>query len=217
MALSLLSLSILDRAREICAAIASLPEDEQIDVLNAIKTNLTAVSPMRGEPVDCVIWVPAEKVQANSYNPNTVLPPEFKLLKHSIEKNGFSMPVVTWPTNGHYEIVDGFHRGKVGSKDKAIRKRLRGYLPITFLNPERYSEPDRMAATIEFNRARGKHQVQAMSDIVVELKRRGWSDAKIGKELGMDSDEVLRLAQVSGLAEMFKDREFSEAWEVVYE
>jgi ParB-like chromosome segregation protein Spo0J len=74
-----------------------------------------------------------------------------------------------------------------------------------------------MAATIRHNRARGAHKVDSMSEIVVELKRRNWSDEKIGKELGMDADEVLRLTQISGLAEMFKDRDFSEAWEIEHE
>ena len=87
-------------------------------------------------------------------------------------------------------------------------------MPITIINDERHDKADRIASTIRHNRARGKHRVEAMSDIVLELKRRNWSDKKIGKELGMDPDEVLRLTQITGLAEMFADKEFSEAWEV---
>ncbi|MGX2008659.1 hypothetical protein ACWIVX_02155, partial [Enterobacter asburiae] len=39
-------------------------------------------------------------------------------------------------------------------------------------------------------------------------------DAKISQELGMDADEVLRLKQINGLAELFGDRQFSQAWTV---
>jgi ParB-like chromosome segregation protein Spo0J len=109
--------------------------------------------------------------------------------------------------------VDGFHRHRVGKECKAVSKRVHGFLPLVVINESRADKGDRMAATIRHNRARGKHQVGRMSEIVVELKRRNWSDEKIARELGMDPDEVLRLTQITGLAEMFKDREFSEAWE----
>ena len=89
------------------------------------------------------------------------------------------------------------------------------YLPIVIVNQDRTDRNDRIASTIRHNRARGKHEIAAMSDIVIELKRRNWSDVKIGRELGMEPDEVLRLSQISGLAEMFADKEFSEAWEAV--
>jgi ParB-like chromosome segregation protein Spo0J len=112
-----------------------------------------------------------------------------------------------------YEVVDGFHRHRVGKECKEVQARVRGYLPLVVINGDREDKGDRIAATIRHNRARGKHKVDAMSDIVIELKRRNWSDEKIGRELGMDPDEVLRLTQIAGLAEMFADREFSEAWE----
>ena len=110
-------------------------------------------------------------------------------------------------------MVDGYHRNRVGREVPKIRARIRGYLPITVVNSIRTDRSDRIAATIRHNRARGKHRIDAMSDIVVELKRRNWSDEKIGRELGMDPDEVLRLTQITGLAEMFADRSFSQAWE----
>lgn len=158
-------------------------------------------------PVSHVRWVPAEEVYANDYNPNKVAPPEMKLLEVSIQTDGFTQPIVTWKTEEGYEVVDGFHRHLVGKK--------LGYshLPIVVLNTENTSREERIAATIRHNRARGKHQIKAMSDIVVELSRRNWSDKRIGKELGMDADEVLRLKQITGLAELFQDEEFSEAWE----
>jgi ParB-like chromosome segregation protein Spo0J len=214
MTFSLLSVGIIERAAALSAEIASLPEEEAIEVINAIKTSLHAVSPFRDEPVDCVLWVKAEDVVANDYNPNKVAPPEMRLLETSIKQDGYTQPVVTWLEGERREVVDGFHRNQVGRKSKAVRRRTRGYLPVTTINAERAQRGNRMAATIRHNRARGKHQVQKMSEIVVELKRRNWSDERIRRELGMDADEVLRLAQVSGLAEMFKDREFSEAWEV---
>jgi ParB-like chromosome segregation protein Spo0J len=158
-------------------------------------------------PVSAVQWVKTELVYANDYNPNAVAPPEMKLLQISIEADGFTQPIVTFQTEKGYEVVDGFHRHLVGKKMGLT------HLPVVVINHDREDKGDRIAATIRHNRARGKHKVDAMSDIVVELKRRNWSDEKVGRELGMDPDEVLRLSQISGLAEMFADREFSEAWE----
>ena len=164
-------------------------------------------------PVYNVIAVPVEKIQANSYNPNAVAPPEMKLLQLSIEEDGYTQPIVAYGTNGYYEVVDGFHRNRIGKECKEIKERIHGYLPITIINHNREDKSDRIASTIRHNRARGKHQVTAMSDIVLELSRRNWSEQKIAKELGMEPDEVLRLKQITGLAELFADQEFSEAWE----
>lgn len=160
-------------------------------------------------PVSHVKWVPAEKVVANDYNPNVVAPPEMKLLRLSIESDGYTQPIVVWEReDGIYEVVDGFHRHIVG-------KEL-GYthLPVVVVNNERTDRNDRIASTIRHNRARGKHQVVGMSEIVQELSRRNWSNEKIARELGMEPDEVLRLKQIGGLAEMFADEEFSEAWDI---
>lgn len=199
---------------QLCAAIAALPEGERVDALNRAKLALHEISPFRAEPVDCVLWVKAETVEANDYNPNAVAPPEMRLLEHSIKEDGYTQPIVTWGNDDHREVIDGFHRNRVGKESKVVRARVRGYLPVVTINQGREERNDRIAATIRHNRARGKHKVSAMSDIVIELKKRNWSDERIGKELGMDADEVLRLAQISGLAEMFADRDFSEAWEI---
>lgn len=212
--LGLFSAALLDKADALCAEIAGLPDDERVDVLNAVRQRLHAVSPFRAEPVDCVLWVRSENITANDYNPNQVAPPEMKLLEISIGEDGYTQPIVTWQVDGHREVVDGFHRNRVGKECKRVRERIRGYLPVTTINDDRLDRGDRIAATIRHNRARGKHQVQGMSEIVVELKRRNWSDERIARELGMDADEVLRLSQISGLAEMFMDHAFSEAWEV---
>lgn len=214
MAATLEGYSILERIRAVVAEIGQLPTAEQVEVINEIKLALHQVSPMAAEPVDCVLWVPAEQVEANDYNPNQVAPPEMRLLELSISEDGYTQPIVTWQVNGHREVVDGFHRNRVGKECKTVRQRVHGYLPVTTINEARADKGDRIAATIRHNRARGKHQVQGMSDIVLDLKRRNWSDEKICKQLGMDPDEVLRLAQIQGLAEMFADQEFSEAWEI---
>lgn len=187
--------------------------DARVQVINTIKRALHVAGPMRSEPVDCVLWVRADTVRANDYNPNAVAPPEMRLLERSVTADGYTQPIVTYAVEGIHEVVDGFHRHRVGRECPEVRARLYGYLPVVAINTDRTDRADRIASTIRHNRARGKHKVEAMSDIVVELKRRNWSDEKIGRELGMDADEVLRLTQITGLAEMFKDRDFSQAWE----
>lgn len=190
------------------------PLNEQVEILNEIKTILHRTSPFKNEPVDCVLWVKVDAVIANDYNPNTVAPPEMKLLATSISEDGYTQPIVSWKNEKNFEVVDGFHRNRVGREIKEVSERIKGYLPLVVVNEGRLDRGDRIASTIRHNRARGKHGIGAMSDIVLELKRRNWSDKKISDKLGMDKDEVLRLTQITGLAEMFKDREFSQAWEV---
>jgi ParB-like chromosome segregation protein Spo0J len=195
------------------SSIAEMPLSERVHALNALKRAMHEVSPFAAEPVDCVEWVLAELVEANDYNPNSVAPPEMELLRLSIEEDGYTQPIVTMPEGAAREVIDGFHRHRVGKECDGIRARVHGYLPVVTINADRSDKSDRMASTIRHNRARGEHKVEAMSDIVVELKRRFWSDEKIAKELGMEPDEVLRLQQVTGLSGLFSDREFSEAWE----
>ena len=188
--------------------------EERAQAINEIKRMLKEVSPFSAEPVECVQWVKSDLVIANDYNPNSVAPPEMQLLHTSIQEDGYTQPIVVWQHDGIYEVVDGFHRNRVGKEYADIAERIHGYLPVVVINGDRQDKGDRIASTIRHNRARGKHRVEAMSDIVIELKRRNWSDAKIARELGMDADEVLRLTQITGLAEMFADKEFSQAWEV---
>jgi len=170
-------------------------------------------SPMKGEPVDLVLWVKNDSVHANDYNPNSVAPPEMELLRVSIMADGYTQPIVTTPSEAGNEVIDGFHRNRVGKECKDVLDRVFGYLPIVRIKDSQTDLTDRMASTIRHNRARGKHKVEAMTEIVVELKRRNWSDDKIAKNLGMDADEVLRLTQISGIAEMFAEQEFSQSWE----
>jgi len=196
------------------ARLADLALPARVEAINAIKRELHAVSPFANEPVDCVVWVPADAVGANDYNPNSVAPPEMELLRHSIGEDGYTQPIVACGNDDGYEVIDGFHRNRVGKECESVRERVHGYLPVTIINEGREGRSDRIASTIRHNRARGKHKVDAMSDIVIELKRRNWSDAKVGKELGMDQDEVLRLSQISGLSELFADEDFSKAWDI---
>lgn len=159
------------------------------------------------QPIAKVYWIPIGLIEANDYNPNTVAPPEMKLLRLSIEEDGYTQPIVVWlRKDGIFEVVDGFHRYLIG------RQKGLPHLPAVVINRHENERSNRIASTIRHNRARGKHQVLEMSQIVLELKRRNWSDAKISKNLGMDADEVLRLSQIGGLAEAYKDREFSTAW-----
>jgi ParB-like chromosome segregation protein Spo0J len=188
-------------------------EKEMIDNLNGIREELHKISPFKNEPVDFVKWVPCEAVQANDYNPNSVAPPEMQLLEISIINDGYTQPIVTWPLDDKIEVIDGFHRNRVGKESKEVNARIKGYLPTVIIKKEREGKNDRIASTIRHNRARGKHAVSAMSDIVIELKKRNWSESRIGKELGMDEDEILRLCQISGLAEAFENDDFSQAWE----
>lgn len=201
-------------AAQLCAALAALPEDDRIDALNRVRAALHEVSPMRAEPVDLVLWVRTEQVRGNNYNPNAVSPPEMRLLAHSVLANGYTMPIVTHEVeDGVTEVVDGFHRHRVGKEIPEVRERCRGRLPVTRIRADRTDVGARIAATIEHNRARGEHQVDRMSEIVRLLYQQGWSEQRIMKELGMEADEVLRLKQMTGLADLFASREFSEAWE----
>ncbi|AYV94734.1 IbrB-like domain-containing protein [Fusobacterium necrophorum] len=167
---------------------------------------------MYQSPVYNIKKVPIEKVQANSYNPNSVAPPEMKLLYQSIKNDGYTMPIVCYYLKDidKYEIVDGFHRYTIMKKHKDIYERENGCLPVVVIDKD---ISNRMASTIRHNRARGSHSIELMTNIVSELVESGMSDAWILKNIGMDADELLRLKQLSGLASLFKDREFSKSEE----
>lgn len=159
-------------------------------------------------PVYNVKAVPIEKIQANSYNPNAVAPPEMKLLYQSIKEDGYTMPIVCYYLEDidKYEIVDGYHRYTVMLRHKDIYKRENGMMPVVVIEKE---ISNRMASTIRHNRARGSHSIDLMQNIVAELVNSGMSDAWIMKNIGMDADELLRLKQLTGLQELFRNKEFS--------
>lgn len=195
--------------------IAEMPIEEKVDCINSIREVIHKESPFKNEPVDFVKWELNSNVVANDYNPNKVAPPEMELLEVSILNDGYTQPIVTWanPEKGKTEVIDGFHRNRVGKESKVVSNRVMGFLPVVDIRKEQSGKNDRIASTIRHNRARGKHQVDAMSEIVIELKNRNWTNKRIAKQLGMDEEEVLRLCQVSGLEHLFTDEDFSNAWE----
>ncbi len=168
----------------------------------------------RKSPVYNIISVPIEKIKPNTYNPNTVAPPEMRLLYDSIKADGYTMPIVCYydKEDDSYIIVDGFHRYRIMLDYPDIYEREEGMLPVSVINRPL---DQRMASTIRHNRARGSHDVDLMSNIVKELHELGRSDAWISKHLGMDKDEILRLKQITGLAALFKDINFGKAWKPV--
>ena len=167
-------------------------------------------------PVYNVIAVPIEKIQANTYNPNAVAPPEMKLLYESIKTDGYTMPIVCYYVKSQdiYVIIDGFHRYRIMLEHSDIYERECGMLPVSVIDKP---IDQRMASTIRHNRARGSHDVELMSNIIKELHELGRSDTWISKHLGMDRDEILRLKQITGLAALFKDVKFGQAWKPVEE
>ena len=191
--------------------------EDQVETLNQLRAELSKYSPFQSEPVDCVQWVPFHEVAANDYNPNAVAPPEMELLRLSIMADGYTQPIVANREGSVFEVVDGFHRNRVGRECEDVGARIMGFLPVVQIRTQQTDRSDRIASTIRHNRARGKHKIESMANIVLELKRRNWSSEKIGRQLGMDPDEVLRLSQITGLAEALKDRSFSEAWEAIIE
>lgn len=189
-----------------------IPFDEKVKVFNEVTQELYDWLGVQ-HPTLNVQLVPADKVIGNDYNPNKVAPPEMKLLKLSIKKDGLTMPVVVCDTpedkEHPYTVVDGFHRTTVVQHDKGVNESLHGYVPVSRLNKKL---EDRITSTVRHNMARGTHQVELSAKLVTMLKKHNWTNARIGIELGMDADEVLRLKQITGLAEAFKDEEFSKSW-----
>src|SRR5574343_1992194 len=196
--------NLIEETKTLFEQLNLLPLKEKISTINEIRKLLHEYSPFKSEPVDCVIWIPIENVQANDYNPNSVAPPEMELLRHSIKEDGYTQPIVAWTNeDGVNEVVDGFHRNRVAREFDEVGKRVHGHLPLALINNDRENRCDRIASTIRHNRARGKHRVSSMSEIVLELKNRNWTNDRISRELGMDKDEILRLCQITGLSGLF--------------
>jgi ParB-like chromosome segregation protein Spo0J len=207
-------LKLLEQFKEQLAALTAMPLDQRVEMINDLRAAIHEISPFKSEPVDFVRWVKNSNVHQNDYNPNSVAPPEMELLRLSIQADGYTQPIVSMADpDGTSEVIDGFHRHRVGKECPDIQARIHGYLPLVQIRESQVDKTNRMASTIRHNRARGKHKVEAMSDIVIELKRRNWSNERIAKELGMDADEVLRLCQITGLQEAFSDEQFSQSWE----
>ena len=209
--------NLLQECSKLFKQLDALPIKARVKAINELRLELRKYSPFKAEPVDCVQWVENTEVVSNDYNPNTVAPPEMKLLELSIQEDGYTQPIVSWKREEKYEVIDGFHRHRVGKESKIIQDRVKGYLPLVVVNTDRTDLGDRMASTIRHNRARGKHGVDSMADIVVELKKRNRSEEWIAKNLGMDADEVLRLCQITGMSELFSDADFSKSWDIGFE
>jgi ParB-like chromosome segregation protein Spo0J len=181
---------------------------KKVEVYNQISQELFNFIGMK-HPVLNVQLVPVNKVLSNDYNPNKVAPPEMRLLKLSIKKDGLTMPIVAAHDKKNFVVVDGFHRRTHVADDKDINESLSGYIPISILDK---SVDNRITSTVRHNLARGIHQVELSANLIVLLRKHNWTNARIGLELGMDADEVLRLKQITGLAELFADKEFSNSW-----
>jgi len=200
--------------QELCKLIEEINDDEQkIDTLNEVRKHLHQVSPLKNHPVDYVEWVKSETVEANDYNPNHVAPPEEKLLLKSISEDGYTMSIVTSKEEEIRRIVDGFHRRQIERDYKKISTSTYGRVPVTTIREGKAGLADRIASTIRHNRARGEHAIDGMVNIVKILKIDcDMSDEWIVRNIGMDADELLRLKQLSGLAELFRGKEFSSSW-----
>lgn len=207
--------NILELTRALAAEINALQTvDEKIDTLNEVRRLLHEVSPMKSHPVDWVYWERSENVEANEYNPNKVAPPEWTMLNQSIMQDGYTMSIVASKEDGVIKIVDGFHRRLVERTNKEVSESTFGRVPLTQIRKEVSGKGDRMASTILHNRARGSHNIELMSQIVAELVEMGKGDAWICKHVGMSADELLRLKQITGLAALFLNTDFSQSWEV---
>ena len=193
-------------------AIAAITDPkERIDALEHARDALTALSPVASQPVDRVRWVPIEKVTPNDYNPNSVASQELQLLYTSIKHDGYTQPVVVIydPDNDCYTIVDGFHRYFTCKNNPDILERNCGMLPVVVIDKD---VNDRMASTVRHNRARGKHSVDGMANMVFEMLDNGWSDTEICNELGMQPEELLRLKHITGFSKLFESHEYTKAW-----
>lgn len=205
---------ITSLAKQLAELIASIPDlDAKITAINNARAILHEVSPLKHHPVDYVHWQKSDDIEGNEYNPNAVAPPEMRLLLRSIEEDGYTMPIVTFPDKDVIRIVDGFHRRKAERTSAKIHESTMGYIPVSTIRESKREITDRMASTIRHNRARGTHNIDLMVNIVAELTEAGMGNEWIMKNIGMDADELLRLKQISGLAALFKDRAYSRAWE----
>lgn len=188
-------------------------KEEKIELLNEVRMQLHETSPLKHHPVDCVVWNKSNQVEPNAYNPNAIPPPELELLHKSIAEDGYTMPIVAFNSDAGIKIVDGFHRRLMEQIHKDISDSTLGYVPTSFIRKSQEETGDRMASTIRHNRARGVHNIELMSTIVAELVEMGKGDRWICQHIGMSPDELLRLKQITGLASLFTNKEFSMSWE----
>ncbi len=187
-----------------------------IEELNEKRREAFKTSPQKHNPVDCVLWVPIEKVEANDYNPNAVAMQEMKLLYTSIVHDGYTQPIVTIydKDKDKYVIVDGFHRYSVTKYNKDLCELNHGCVPVVVIDKD---INDRMASTIRHNRARGRHSIDGMSTVVMKMLENGWGDTDICNELGLEPEELVRLKHITGYSKLYAGKEFSKAWETTHQ
>lgn len=203
---------LVSQLREKIADIENL--DEKIETLNYVRQELHSVSPLKDHPADCVIWEKSEGIETQKINPNAIAPPEQELLYQSIKNDGYTMAIVAFrQADGTIRVVDGFHRRLMERMHKDISDSTFNRVPITLIRKSQEDEGNRMASTIRHNRARGTHNIELMSTIVAELVEMGKGDPWICKHIGMSADELLRLKQITGLASLFTNKEFSKSWD----
>ena len=202
--------NLISDLREKIASITDV--NEKIETLNYVRSELHEVSPLKHHPVDFVRWEKSNSVEKNEYNPNSIPPPEMQLLYESISNDGYTMPIVSFKDGDIMRIVDGFHRRETEQRNADISESTFGYVPLSTIRNEQTDASNRMASTIRHNRARGSHNIDLMSKIVSELVEMGKGDAWICKHIGMSIDELLRMKQITGLASLFANKDFSDSW-----
>lgn len=208
-----------DKVRELLSAlkeeISSVSDvDGRIDLVNEVRLSISEVSPLKDHPTDCTVWERSAGVEVQKLNPNSTAPPEMELLYESVKNDGFTMNVVSFKQpDGIFRIVDGFHRRLIERTHPDISASTFGRIPLSIIRKSQESESDRMASTIRHNRARGTHNIERMSVIVAELVEMGKGDRWIQKHIGMSADELLRMKQITGVAALFANRDFSDSWE----
>lgn len=161
-------------------------------------------------PCANTLLVARELIVANNYNPNFVSAERMELLRQSVLDNGFCFPIVTiWDDETErFIIVDGFHRDTMGDPDWLDLD----YIPLVFL---KHGITQRMAATVQFNKARGVHQVDLDAEVIRALIEQGMSEEDISVHLGIDQETIHRYKQLTGIAALFKGADYSMSWEMV--
>jgi hypothetical protein len=156
------------------------------------------------------ILVPRENVIANTYNPNHVSPDKMNLLKQSILDNGFCFPIATiWDKDiEKHVIIDGFHRRLICEPEWLD-------IPVCPIVVLPHDIAQRMIATIQFNKARGVHQVDLDAEVIRKLLEQGLSEEEVSEKLGIEIEAVHRYKQLTGIASLFAKAQYSTAWEMV--
>jgi len=165
-------------------------------------------------PVYNIKKISIDKIKANDYNPNRIASPEFKLLELSILEDGFTMPIVCYHNkkDDMYEIVDGLHRFLIAKNNKTINQREKNSIPVSIIEKPL---KNRFASSIRHNRARGENLLELMQNFIYKsIENNKIDDNWMMKNYGLDKDELLRLKQLTGIKELFKDKDFSKTWVV---